>query len=550
MARCGFAHYDASMAARGETGTTPNVVRVDSEHAGQRLDNFLDTAEVDSWEVKALRPVWRRCRAQMATLRDALERWQQDFKDVQVLDLANLAPNLPAFGAEIEMRLTEIERMFAGDPPTRSPSRVQLESDEHVRNTLAHFDRAALSVSRERLSLIEAVTRDLFATVSVIKGFERREAATSFHRTEAPLSLDRDQLSQALRVAASAWLGFLVIIYLPDVPGELATLGIITRIVVADTKFAWIPVQSLIRPTFTAILVAFPFYVLVMPTLSSFAGLAVLLFAFVFVVDYAFHAPKQALWRVLFLFLFLTLADIKNSQAYSFQHFANTAVQWTLLFFLLSLTEYVPVSQQPQIVCLRMIGRFFRSCEFLMATLSWSTRHQPSRLARWRKTFHAHEVAALPGKIATWGRFVPSAALGGTMPDQVRQLAMSLQALSYRMQELTEAATFQQSESLVRELLIDVRRWRVAVQEIFTQLAEKAKAVESASLQARLDAVLLRLEARVQEALAKVGDGVSAEESDNMYRLLGAHRGVSEALVDFASKSVGVDWNRLREQSF
>jgi len=70
-------------------------------------------------------------------------------------------------------------------------------------------------------------------------------------------------------------------------------------------------------------------------------------------------------------------------------------------------------------------------------------------------------------------------------------------------------------------------------------------------LQSRLDAVLVRLEARIREALDRIDAArVSAEESGNMYRLLGAHRGVSEALVNFAGKTVGIDWTRLREEKF
>jgi uncharacterized membrane protein YccC len=517
----------------------------------QNFDNLLDAAELDSWEVNAMRPAWRRCRAQIADLRDALERWQQDFNELQHLDLVGLVPNLPALGAEIETRLAQIERMFAGESPTRPPAPIKLASDEQVRKTLTHFDRAALSVSRHRLMHVEAVTRELFATVRVISGLEHHEAAAGFRRPEARFTLDRDQLGQALRVAASAWLAFLVIIYIPDVPGELATLGIITRIVVADTKFAWIPVQALIWPTFAAILVAFPIYVFLVPALSSYAQLAVLLFAFVFVVDYAFHNPKQMLWRILFLFLFMLLINLTNVQTYSFLHFANTALQWSLLFVLLSLTEYLPISQQPDQVYRRMLGRFFRSCEFLMATRGWGTQHGLSLAARWRKKFHTREVATLPGKLAVWGRFLPPAALGRTTLEQVQALAMSLQALSFRMQELTEAGVFPQSDLLVRELLADVRRWRVAVQEIFGQFADNPETAEPAALQSRLDAVLVRLEARIQEALDRIDAAeVSTDESGNMYRLLGAHRGVSEALVNFAGQTVGIDWTRLREGRF
>jgi hypothetical protein len=251
------------------------------------------------------------------------------------------------------------------------------------------------------------------------------------------------------------------------------------------------------------------------------------------------------------MFLFLLLANFKNVQTYSFLQYANTALQWGVLFVLLALTEYLPVSQQPDQVFRRLIARFFRSCEFLMATMGWGAPHGGSLSARWRKRYHAHEVATLPGKLAVWERFLPSAALGRTSSEQVKALAVSLQALSFRMQELIETGAFHQSDVLVHELLADVRRWRVAVQKIFGQLADQPETAETAPWQSRLDAVLVRLEGRIREAFDHIdGARVSVEESGNMYRLLGAHRGVSEALVNVAGQTVGIDWTRLREGRF
>ena len=43
---------------------------------------------------------------------------------------------------------------------------------------------------------------------------------------------------------------------------------------------------------------------------------------------------------------------------------------------------------------------------------------------------------------------------------------------------------------------------------------------------------------------------MSLEEVKNMYRLLGAHRGLSEALVDFAKRVAPIDWASLREARF
>ena len=98
-----FANSMGRLLGRPDAGSVPGAQLAQLQ---QRFDNLLDAAELDSWEVNAMRPAWRRCRAQIADLRDALERWQQDFNELQHLDLVKLVPNLPAFGTEIETRLT------------------------------------------------------------------------------------------------------------------------------------------------------------------------------------------------------------------------------------------------------------------------------------------------------------------------------------------------------------------------------------------------------------------------------------------------------------
>jgi hypothetical protein len=43
---------------------------------------------------------------------------------------------------------------------------------------------------------------------------------------------------------------------------------------------------------------------------------------------------------------------------------------------------------------------------------------------------------------------------------------------------------------------------------------------------------------------------ISGEEGKNTHRLLGAHRGVSQPLIDFAILASGIDWEGLREERF
>jgi hypothetical protein len=231
--------------------------------------------------------------------------------------------------------------------------------------------------------------------------------------------------------------------------------------------------------------------------------------------------------------------------------FANTGLKFTLLIVLLTLTEYFPISQQPDHVFLRMLGRFFRGCESLTMSLEWAPNRRPTLQSRWQNRFHAHEVSTLPGKLATWGRFIQASARGRTTPEQLQSLATSLQTLAFQIEELTSARNYQQSPFLVGHLLDDMRRWRISLQEIFARLAENPQAEEVTALQTRLTALLTRLETRIKDTLEEAEPGAySAAESKNMYRLLGAQRGASEALIDFVNHAAAIDWSRLAEDRF
>ena len=175
----------------------------------------------------------------------------------------------------------------------------------------------------------------------------------------------------------------------------------------------------------------------------------------------------------------------------------------------------------------------------------------PTRLDRWRQAFHAREVATLPQKLATWGKVLDTKALGGTTADQVLELTSNLQALAYRMQEWVGAREAKQSALLVQELLTDVRAWRMKVQEAFQGWSRDAEVAPAEVLRERLTARLGLLEARIEETLNTIGDErLSDQEREYFYRLLGAYRGLSEAVLDYAATTDGMDWSRWRESRF
>jgi hypothetical protein len=212
------------------------------------------------------------------------------------------------------------------------------------------------------------------------------------------------------------------------------------------------------------------------------------------------------------------------------------------------ISTWFPISFEPARVIPKQLRRFLWSCERLASP---RTRDAKSLVGRTWLAFHLHEVTALPEKIGRWFSALPRAALGKGSPEDARNLAGDLQALGDRMRELVEMRKLPQSAAIRRELIEEVRAWRLAIQEILRRLAADPASVDKASLRARLDAKLETLETQIEKALNDAPqDDASAEEIDNMYCLLGAYRGVSEALIQLTGSAAAIDWDRLREAWF
>jgi hypothetical protein len=217
----------------------------------------------------------------------------------------------------------------------------------------------------------------------------------------------------------------------------------------------------------------------------------------------------------------------------------------------LAVATHFPVSFRAEHVFFRLLSRFFHACADITSTLEWNPANPPTRWLHLRRVLHLGHVARVPSKLAIWGSALPAAALGSTTEQEVRALVDSLQALAYRMQDLIETRATPQSQALVHKSLSQVRAWRVGLQDIFCNLSQHPEAADFTDFRSQLDALLERLEGQVGEAVASADEAsISARENENSIRLLGAFRGLSEELVNFARQSGGIDWARLREARF
>jgi len=543
--------YLGQMSGQGEAAEA-QALSTQASQAKTRFDQLLDSASTDSYEVWELHRQWRGYQREVAELAVTLERWRESFAEVQDLDLQRLLPNLEAFGTELDGRFAQLTRMLAKQAPERHPTAMDLTLNEAEVRFLSHFHKAALTVTRSRLQHLEQLTRSLFDSVNDIKGFGQAPAvAKPVPSPEARFVLDPDRAAGAVRMIIIVWLAFLAVVYVGDLPGGPGIVSLAVPMGMALATSPQLPIKVLFVPAAVSVLFAGLLYIFLMPELSSFVGLGLMLFTVTFAICYLFAAPRQALGRVFGLAMFVTVISVSNEQTYNFLSVANTAMMFPLVVLLMVITAYFPFDLRPELAFQRLLGRFFRSGEYLLSTMHWDPQHSPSRLDRWRKAFHARELAGLPVKLGAWARFIDTKALPGTSPDQVQALVTSLQALTYRMQELLESRTNPQAQFLVQELLADIRAWRLRVQEAFQRLSKDPAIGDTERSLAILGEILENLEKRVEETLNKAAEGqLSTQDGENFYRLLGAYRGISEALVGYIVNADTIEWGRWREARF
>jgi uncharacterized membrane protein YccC len=544
------AHYLTPTIETHDAG--PEALRRQTTQVLARLGGLLDGAEFDSYEVSEARQAWRSLIYQLSQLNSTSERWRQSSAEVRDVDRQRLIPELAKFASELDRRFAEIGRMLEGHPPERGPISAPLNLEDKGMASLSPFQRAALLLYRSHLEEIDKLTRDLFETVADMRNFTRAKIDPT--RAAVPLlpwALDPERLAGVARWFTGLWLAWLIALYVPDIPNTVEFIVLTNSLSMALCVMPQLTIASTFLPVAFGIAFGGAIYVLVMPHLGSFAGLGVVLFAAVFLICYLYHRPAQAAGKAAGLALLAMVMGVANEQTYSFLSVINLAVVLPLVFAVLAVATYFPVSFRAEHVFQRLLGRFFRACAYLASTLQWDPANPPTRWQRLRRVLHLGDLASVPSKLAIWVSALPAAALGQSTTEQMQALVDSLQALAYRMQDLIESRATPQSQVLARELLSQVRAWRSGLQDIFCNLSQHPEAADFADFRSRLDAMLERLEEQIEKAVAGEDQaGIATRENENSIRLLGAFRGVSEELVNFARQSGGIDWARLREARF
>ena len=356
---------------------------------------------------------------------------------------------------------------------------------------------------------IDALTRTLFDTFGNVCGYPQAETTDRPGTTSPPLPvIDLDRLAVTVRQSSVLWLTLVLTIYVPAFPNVVGTIALANAFAMALSIVPFLQARVLLVPSILGAAFAGSLYMLVMPHLPGFAALGAMIFAATFAIAYLFDQPRDAAARAMGLCMLVIVIGAENEQTYHFLYFASWFI--AAIFFVLAL----------------LIG--------------------------WRRAFHLHELAVLPGRLRAWAGTLPPSALGNATPDQVESLLNSLQLVGERIRELPAGGPEPALGAATDALMADTGEWRAVARGVIGRLAADPRGVDPSELRSSLVAPGRRLETRLEGLLDAVEEqeGPSAREGESMYRMLDAYRSLSNGLLGLTERISPIDWDRLREARF
>jgi hypothetical protein len=247
---------------------------------------------------------------------------------------------------------------------------------------------------------------------------------------------------------------------------------------------------------------------------------------------------------------FLNLMPIQNQQSYSFAAEANTFVFLIISIMIAGIASLVARSTRPEQALLAMLRRYFTSLAFVVR----SAEQNPSDRSWWqayRWRFHRQELANIPQRIVGWTAAIDYGRLPEGSAASLHELCSSIENLSYRVDEFVTAWNQEQSSSLLSELREDLLDWTSVFEQACAELSSQATVRSAESMHQALQQRLDRLGDILISALTGATENDStAGQRANLYGLLGAFRGISEACLACVTVSESIDWARIREEKF
>ena len=523
-----------------------------------QLKSLLEAASLDSFAVWDRRKVWRRLILDLTSTEQEVRRLCLTLGDLNEGQPAEEIQSLRGALEELDARLDDTLKLLANRDPRAKSLPVDIAPSDKPRQDLSHFQRAAISVSghHARLALnhaevVKAEAADLRDYPSAadylnLHGANQRKVTLTKRRF-----FDPDTWILILRNQVIFFLAVMCSFYVPGYPSAPLLLCISVSVPMALLTMPQISVAVVLVPIFVAVAAFGSLHIFLMPKFTTFEQLISMLFVATFIVAYFTTRPDQALLRIIGTNVMVVGLQINNEQHYSFLFYAIVMVGVITILAIIETTRYFPFSMKPEHRVEAMLKRFFASVDYVIRHSTGTKQPKPDWFKQWLLGYHRAEIDTIPRKLIPWLNAIPPTARKAPTHGNAVHVAASLEALTDRITDLTAARRIDQAEPLLAGGSEALQSWRLAVADVASTLTSDPGSAETSSLEARLNQGIVALEETVERVINETSEEkLNPVDFENMYRALGAYRGVAEAIVDYARRATAIDWQKLREPRF
>jgi uncharacterized membrane protein YccC len=552
--RCFGQHWAMLTGAKIDDDMRDNVSALQA--ATNQFNDVLRAAVIDSARVTEQKQHWQMFAEQTGHLQDLFARWYQYALDVRELSLSELFRQ-PELEQQFVQRLGMVNRLLDGEvlPPAGEALSFSLDNEAVAKLTL--FQQTTLHSMSTLLEEVSATVERLLRLSVVLSPAEQ----PSQDETEAELARtapakpvkqrfflpDIEALTAGMQAALRIWLSFLVLIYFPELVGGSPMLIVMaTSIGMSASLMPQISLVKIGMIVLSMVLVATTIYVGILPALTDYWQLALLLFVLVFAICYQFYRPADSAIRLIAMAMLVSVISVTNPQSYNFVSILLIIVAICMALLLIFFVLNIPFSNRPERVFVRMMRRYFRRSYQLLSLPHERPDGWGGYWWHWQQSYCLYELRTLPIKMMPWSRCLPPDLTQGN-PARFGSVLLILQGFTRDLELLSSARHdwyFGQRSPFNRHL----RQWRQALLERVGHLARVSLVeVDNADV---FEQTLKQIEQRADRDMASHATSYSESQRQQFYTLTSALRGVTQLLAYYSTQMQGVDTARWREARF
>jgi hypothetical protein len=294
-----------------------------------------------------------------------------------------------------------------------------------------------------------------------------------------------------------------------------------------------------------------PVYFFVMPALDSGAGLLSLIFLYTFFFGYL--GGRSPMLKMGPIIMFVMMTGISNQQTYSFIGLVNGAMMMILGLSVLSVVYMLWTPSRPERLLLRSLRRFFHGCRHITSGFALYRLKDRVKGKKLRKRYYESMVLPVPIQLQKVEKNLDYKLFPDNTPEKVKHLIESLQSITFSLQslEIAHNRVLTHSPDLMKSLSPLRKQLRERLQRVFDSWARFEVTDALGDERATLLEISRDLEKKL-DTLDYNKDKVRTEDRmlRNVYALLGALKGLIEAMADTQRAISQINWDQWAEERF